>query len=212
MPLYRFYYKITMVSIPFFMFELRSTARRGAELLQAPLFLLMGAMCFPLAGTAQAASLYSESIIWVLLLLSNLMMLQGIWDKDADSGALEQMLLYPISTPALIAIKYLVFWLCYSLPVLIILPIISVLLQRPLAFLPIFLGSILFSVIGFLAATLTISQNQSPILRTLLILPLYIPILIFGAGGSLMALAGFIFLYIPICLFFSAMAVKAYID
>jgi heme exporter protein B len=194
--------------LSFFLFELRSTARRGADLLQAPLFLLMGAMCFPLAGNPQAASLYATSILWVLLLLSNFMMLQGIWDKDADSGGLEQMLLYPITTTDLISAKYLTFWLCYSLPALIILPVISLLLQHSLPILPIFLGSILFSAIGFLAATLTINQNQSPILRALLILPLYIPILIFGAGGSLPVLAGLVFLYIPICLGFSVIAVR----
>ena len=196
----------------FLLFELRSTARRGAELLQAPLFLLMGIMCFPLSGTPEAASLYGASILWVLLLLSNLMMLHGIWDKDASTGALEQMLLYPISTPLLITAKYLTFWLCYSLPVLISLPLMELLLQRSLPLAPIFLGSLLFSAIGFLAATLTISQTQSPILRSLLILPLYIPVLIFGAGGSLSVLIGLVFLYIPICLGFSAVAVRDHID
>ena len=201
-----------MVSIPliaFFFFELRSTARRGAELLQAPLFLVMGAMCFPLAGTPQAASLYGESILWVLLLLSNLMMLQGIWDKDAESGTLEQMLLSPISTFHLIAAKYITFWLCYSLPVLITLPVISLLLQHSLPFLSIVLGSLLFSLIGFLAATLTINQQQSPILRALLILPLYIPVLIFGAGGSITILTGFVFIYLPLCLGFSVIAIRS---
>ncbi len=191
-----------------FLFELKSTARRGAELLQAPLFLLMGAMCFPLASNPQAATAQADAILWVLLLLSNLMTQHAIWDRDARDGVLEQMLLYPISNTSITLIKFAVYWLCYSLPLLLILPIIGLLLGAMPNFLPLLLGSILLSIIGFLTATLTISEQQSPVLRSLLSLPLYIPVLIFGAGSNLLFLGGMVFIYIPITLAMSVLALR----
>lgn len=198
--------------LSFLQFELKAATRRGAELLQAPFFLAMGAMCFPLASTPEQAASYGEPILWVLLLLSSLMSTHTIWDEDAASGALEQYRFYPLSALEVVVVKYAVYWLCYALPALLTLPLLGLLLQSAVPYGVMIAGSLLLSAIGFLSATLTISPHQSPIIRALLCLPLYMPVLIFGAGGNALMLAGLALIYTPLSLMFSGVLLKHYID
>lgn len=174
--------------------ELLCAARHYAELASPLLFFVMVISLFPLAISADPHVLanIAPGLIWVIALLAILLTLERLFRADFDDGTLEQMLLSTHPLSLFISAKLLAHWLMSGLPL-----ILMALLAAPLLYLPfvaekslllsLLLGTPILILIGAIARALTIGLRHSGLLVTLLVLPLYIPVLIFGAGSVVAA-------------------------
>jgi heme exporter protein B len=134
-------------------------------------------------------------IVWVGALLATLLALDNLFRSDFDDGSLEQLILSEHPLSVLILGKILVHWCVTGLPLIIVTPLLGVLLGLDTPTLIILMGSLLLgtptlSLVGAIGSALTISIRRAGLLVTLLVLPLYIPILIFGAGAASAAQSG----------------------
>lgn len=164
--------------------------QKRSDAMQPMLFALMVCVMFPLAlGSEQTRLAQSAgAVIWVANLLASLLVLDNLYRSDFEDGSLEQLLLAPVPLPLVIASKVAVHWLTTALPVLIITPLLAQLLFLPANVLPVlmmslFIGSILMSLIGAIVAALTLGIQRSGMLLALMALPMYVPVLVFGAGS-----------------------------
>lgn len=164
--------------------------RRRADAMQPMLFALMVCVMFPLAMGAEPERLAQNAgaVIWVANLLASLLVLDNLYRSDFEDGSLEQLLLAPVTLPLVIASKVAVHWLSTALPVLLITPLLSQMLFLPDGLLPVLmlsllLGSMLMSLIGAMVAALTLGIRRSGMLLALMALPMYVPVLVFGAGS-----------------------------
>ncbi|MFN3963934.1 heme exporter protein CcmB [Silanimonas lenta] len=172
-------------------------ARRG-DALQPLLFALMVASLFPLALGSEPGKLapLAAGIVWVCVLLAGVLGLDALYRGDAEDGTLEQMLLSPAPLALLLAVRILVHWLTTALPLILLSPLLAEMLQLGPGLLPVLLGSLLLgtpllSLVGAVVAALTVGLRRSGILLPLLVLPLYVPVLVFGAGSVAAAAQGF---------------------
>ena len=170
--------------------------RRG-DAAQPLLFALMVCVMFPLALGSEPARLAQSAgaVIWVAHLLAGLLVLDNLYRSDLEDGSLEQLLLAPVPLPLVIASKVLVHWLTTALPVLLITPLLAQMLFLPDGLLPVLMlgltvGSLLMSLIGAVVAALTLGIRRSGMLLALMALPLYVPVLVFGAGSVWSAAQG----------------------
>ncbi|MBS3896336.1 heme exporter protein CcmB [Silanimonas sp.] len=171
-------------------------ARRG-DALQPVLFAVMVASLFPLALGAEPGKLapLAAGIVWVCVLLAGVLGLDALYRSDAEDGGLEQMLLSPAPLALLVAVRVLVHWLTTALPVILIAPLLAEMLALDRALLPVLmisllLGSPLLSLVGAVIAALTVGLRRSGMLLPLLVMPLYVPVLVFGAGSVAAAAQG----------------------
>ncbi|MFM6988618.1 MAG: heme exporter protein CcmB [Arenimonas sp.] len=170
--------------------------RRG-DAAQPLLFALMVCVMFPLALGSEPARLAQSAgaVIWVAHLLAGLLVLDNLYRSDLEDGSLEQLLLAPVPLPLVIASKVLVHWLTTALPVLLVTPLLAQMLFLPDGLLPVLMlglsvGSLLMSLIGAVVAALTLGIRRSGMLLALMALPLYVPVLVFGAGSVWSAAQG----------------------
>ncbi len=171
-------------------------SRRG-DAAQPVLFALMVVALFPLALGANPDKLapLAGAIVWVAVLLAGLLGLDSLYRSDNDDGSLDQMLLSPAPLAWLIALRVFVHWLTTGAPLVVISPLLAELLQLPgellsVLMISLLIGSPLLSLIGAVAAALTVGIRRSGMLLTLLALPLYVPVLVFGAGSVAAAAQG----------------------
>jgi heme exporter protein B len=164
--------------------------QKRADASQPLLFAVMVCVMFPLAMGSEPARLAqtAAAVIWVANLLASLLVLDSLYRSDFEDGSLEQLLLAPIPLPLVIASKILVHWLTTALPVLLFTPLLAQLLflpatQLPVLMLSLFIGSMLMSLIGAMVAALTLGIRRSGMLLALMALPMYVPVLVFGAGS-----------------------------
>jgi len=127
----------------------------------------------------------SVGVIWVAALLSCLLSLDRIFQADFEDGTLDQYALSPLSLEMVVLSKALAHWITTSLPLILITPLLGILMNLPdAAYLPLIyamlVGTPALSLIGTIGASLTVSLRRGGVLLSLLILPLYMPILIFG--------------------------------
>ena len=127
----------------------------------------------------------SVGVIWVAALLACLLSLDRIFQADFEDGTLDQYALCPLSLEWLVLAKALEHWLTTSLPLILITPLLGILLNMDdAAYWPMIyamlLGTPALSLIGTIGASLTVSLKRGGVLLSLLILPLYVPVLIFG--------------------------------
>lgn len=177
--------------------DLQLVWRRRGDAAQPVLFALLVISLFPLALGPQPAMLekIAPGVIWVAVLLAGMLALDSLFRSDLDDGSLEQFMLSGQSLALLIFAKVLVHWLTTSLPLLLAVPVLAQLLFLPDALLlptlgSLLLGSPLLSLIGAVVVALTVGMRRSGMLLALLALPLYAPVLIFGAGSVIAAGAG----------------------
>lgn len=170
--------------------DLRLLWRRRGDALQPALFALLVIVLFALAlgGEAQVLSKIAAGVIWVAVLLSGLLALDTLFRGDAEDGSLEQWMLAPVPLAWLVLVRTLVHWGTTALPLLVATPLLAELLHLPRAQLPVLLASLalgtpLLSLLGAVVAALTVGMRRSGILVALLALPLYVPVLVFGAGS-----------------------------
>lgn len=153
-------------------------------------FFLMVAVLFPLGVNPEAKFLsqVAPGVIWVAALLASLLSVDGIFRTDYDDGALEQMLISSRSLTVLVLAKVLSHWLISGFLLALMSPLLAMMLFLPSSGLVALVSSLLLgtptlSLIGAIGAALTVGLRKGGVLISLLVLPLYIPVLIFGAGS-----------------------------
>jgi heme exporter protein B len=177
--------------------DLLLALRRRSDVATALLFFVIVTSLFPLGIGAEPNLLraIAPGVIWVSALLSSLLSLRRLFEADHDDGTLEQMLLGAAPLGVIAAAKAFAHWLVSGLPIAVIAPLIA--LQYDLAAqlfgilaLSLLLGTPVLSLIGAIGAALTLGLRGGGVLLSLLVLPLYVPVLIIGAGAVEMAAAG----------------------
>jgi len=170
--------------------DLRLLWRRRGDALQPALFALLVIVLFALALGSDAATLsrVSGGVLWVAVLLSGLLTLDTLFRGDAEDGSLEQWLLAPVPLAWLVLVRVFTHWATTALPLLLATPLLAELLGLPRAQWPVLLASLalgtpLLGLLGAVVAALTVGMRRSGILVALLALPLYVPVLVFGAGS-----------------------------
>ena len=164
--------------------------RRKSEVLTALFFFVVVTSLFPLGIGADGALLrkIAPGVLWVAALLSTLLGLQRMFAADYLDGALEQLILTPQSLVLLVSGKIAAHWLVSGLPLVLLAPIIGIQFDLDASSLYVLMASLLLgtpvlSVLGSIGAALTLGVRGGSVLMSLLILPLYVPVLIFGAGA-----------------------------
>ena len=177
--------------------DLRLVWRRRGDAAQPLLFALMVVALFPLALGADPQQLarIAPGVLWVAALLASLLTLDTLYRSDVEDGSLEQMLLAPVPLAWLLAVRVGVHWFTASLPLVVVTPLLAELLFLPADLLPVLMASLLLgtpllSLLGAVVAALTVGIRRSGMLLALLALPLFLPVLVFGAGSVMAAAQG----------------------
>ncbi|GAA5072384.1 heme exporter protein CcmB [Lysobacter panacisoli] len=170
--------------------DLRLIWRRRGDALQPALFALLVVVLFALAlgGEKQALAKVAAAVLWLAVLLAGLLALDTLFRGDAEDGSLEQWMLAPVPLAWLVGVRTFMHWATTALPLLVATPFLGELLHLPHAQLPVLMASLalgtpLLSLLGAVVAALTVGMRRSGILVALLALPLYVPVLVFGAGS-----------------------------
>ena len=180
--------------------DLRLSLRRGGDSLQPLFFFLVALALFPL-GVGPAPEILARigtGVIWVLALFAVMLSLDRLFGADHEDGSLEQLALAPLPLELVVLAKCLAHWLTTGLILTLASPLLAILLQQPPDALPVIalalaLGTPSLTLIGAIGAALLVGSRRGSVLLALLVLPLYIPVLIFGVAGiegTVMGLSG----------------------
>ena len=176
--------------------DLRLGLRRPGEWLQPLVFFLVVTTLFPLATDPQLSRLrdIAPGALWVAALLSSLLALELLFREDGQDGSLEQLAVSGLPLSWLLMAKTCVHWLLTGLPLVLVAPLVATALGAPYAAIPgilaaLLLGSLALSLIGAVGAGLTLGLRRGGVLLALLVLPLAVPVLIFGARATALAIA-----------------------
>jgi heme exporter protein B len=177
--------------------DLSLTWRRRGDALNPLLFAVIVVALFPFALGPDAAILerIAAGTIFVAVLLAGLLSLDNLFRGDLEDGSLEQLVVSPHPLSLLLGCKIAVHWLTTALPLILVAPLLGLLLHLPDAVLPVLIAALalatpLLSLIGAICVALTVGMRRSGMLLTLLVLPLLVPVLIFGAGACNAAQSG----------------------
>ncbi len=175
--------------------DLTLAFRQRGQLVQPLAFFAMVTLLFPLAVSPELARLREivPGVLWSAELLASLLALEFLFRDDAQDGTLEQYALSGQSLTALLFAKTTAHWLLTGLPLTLMAPLAALSLGAPLSALPgilasVALGGVALSLIGSIGAALTLGMKRSGALLSLLTLPLSLPVLIFGARATQLAI------------------------
>ncbi len=164
--------------------------RHKIEFLIPILFFVLVTMLFPLAVTSDPMQLrvMGPGVIWICLLFANMLSLESIFLSDYEDGTLEQMVLSPHSLSLLFFAKIVTHWLLTALPLLAVSFIVAKFFFLSfqtiiVLILSLLLGSPVLTMIGAIGSALTLSLRNRGLMLILLVVPLYLPVLIFAAGA-----------------------------
>ncbi len=171
--------------------ELKILLSAPADVVNPLMFFFLGITLFALGlqGERELLAEIAPIVIWVLVLLANLLSLENLYRRDYEDGSLEQLLMLARPTYLAVLGKVTAHWLLSGLWLCLLAPLAGLLLFVPLesALLlaaTLVLGTPTLSLLGSIGAALTVGLGRSGVLLALLILPLYVPVLIFGAGAA----------------------------
>jgi len=194
--------------------DLTLAMRHRAEMVNPLLFFILVTSLFPLGVGANPNLLQTigPGVIWVAALLAALLSLDNIFRSDFEDGTLEQFLLSSHPVSILVLAKVTAHWLVTGLPLLLVSPLLGILLGLTgdgirILMLTLLLGTPVLSLLGAVGVALTVGLRKGGMILSLLVLPLYVPLLIFAAGAVDTASAG-----LPVSahlLFISALLVLA---
>jgi heme exporter protein B len=177
--------------------DLSLALRRKNEVMTSVFFFVVVASLFPLGIGPEMSTLrqIAPGVLWVGALLASMLALGRLFSGDHQDGTLEQMVLSSASLPGLVGAKILAHWLLSGLPLVLLSPLLA--LQFDLSteaigvlMLTLLLGTPLLSLIGAVGAALTLGVRGADVLLSLLVLPLYMPALVFGTGAVQAQTAG----------------------
>ena len=208
--------------------ELRLSLRHGTDTVAALLFFLVAAALFPLAiGPApETLGRLAPGIVWVCALLAALLPLERLFGADYEDGSLDQLLLCGLPAWAVALVKATAHWLVTGLPLLLAAAPIALMLRLKAELLPVLLagllpGTLVLSLLGTAGAAIVLGARRGGVLLPLLVLPLAMPVLIFGAGAveaaatglsprpHLLLLAAVLALAAPLCPLAAGAAIRA---
>jgi heme exporter protein B len=137
----------------------------------------------------------APGILWVALLLAALLSADRIFHNDYEDGTLDLLTMSALPLPVIAAIKSLAHWLTTSVPLALLAPVLGLLLNLPLQAMPMLVlsmlaGTLAVSFVAAIGASLTLGLRRSGLLLALLVLPLYVPVLIFGVAAASAAIVG----------------------
>ena len=177
--------------------DVRLAFRRWEQVTQPVVFFVMVATLFPLAlsPTSQLMQAIAPGILWVAALLSALLALESLFRNDLDDGTLEQLALSGQPLGWLLLSKTLAHWVLSGLPLVLTAPVVAVALAAPaeavgVLMISLVLGTGILSFLGATGAALTLGTRRGSVLLSLLVLPLAMPVLIFGARATDLAIRG----------------------
>jgi heme exporter protein B len=177
--------------------ELTLAWRRWDEVAQPLIFYLVVTTLFPLATTPELAVLrvVGGGVVWVAALLSSLLALESVFRSDVEDGTMEQWVLSGQPLAWLLFAKVVAHWILTGLPLVLVSPAVATALGLPSSVWPalvasLALGTATLSVLGGIGAALTVGVRRGSVLLSLLVLPLAMPLLIFGARAVEQSLAG----------------------
>lgn len=177
--------------------DLRLALRQGADVALVIAFFVLAAVLYPFALGPDPVILgrIGGGVVWVTALLAALLSLERLFLGDYQDGALDLLALAPEPLPLVVLTKVAAHWLTTGLPLIATAPVVALMLGVPeAAVLPLVvalaLGTPSLSLIGAIGAALSLGARRGGVLIPLLVLPLYIPVLIFGAGAVEAALTG----------------------
>ncbi len=170
--------------------DLLAAVRAPGELVNPLMFYLIGIALFPMGvgPGPNTLALIAAGVLWVLALLAILLAMDGMFRRDYDDGTLEQFNLHMQPLFVGVLAKTLAHWLMTGLPLTLIAPLAALWLYLPshavgTLMLTLLLGTPVLSLLGGMGAALTVSLRRGGLLLALMILPLYVPVLIMGAGA-----------------------------
>ncbi len=207
--------------------DLRLSIRQRADTVMVGGFFAITVILFPFGIGPEPGVLerVGPGILWVTALLAALLSLDHLFSDDEQDGALDLLLTAPVSPSVVVAAKIIAHWLSTGLPLIVLAPLLGVTLQMPSSstlpmMMALLLGTPTLSLIGAIGAALTLGARRRGVLMPLVILPLYVPVLIFGvgavdttamgfdAGGPFDVLAGLFLIAATLCPWAAAAALR----
>ncbi len=177
--------------------DLRLALRQGSDTATVLAFFVIAVSLFPFGVGAERETLaaIAAGILWVAALLAALLSLDRLFQADYEDGTLDYLLAAPAAPTLLVMAKALAHWLTTGLPLVVLSPLLALLLNLPPQAYPaliagLALGTPILTLIGAIGAALVLGARRGGVLLSLLILPLYIPVLIFGVGAVEAAATG----------------------
>ena len=177
--------------------DLLLAARRSSDVLTVVLFFVIVVSLFPLGigPEPQLLRTVAPGVLWVAALLASMLALNRMFASDHADGTLEQMMLGATPLGIIVAAKVFAHWLVTGLPLVLISPVLALQFDLPrelfgVLVLSLALGTPILSLIGAIGAALTLGLRGAGALLALLVLPLYVPVLVIGAGAAEAAAAG----------------------
>lgn len=178
--------------------DLRLAFAQGADSTMVIVFFVLACVLFPFGVGPEPNILarIAAGVIWVAALLASMLSLERLFQADYEDGSLEALMVQPVTLELVVAAKVIAHWLATGLPLVIAAPVLAVLLNMAgdgfwALIAALALGTPSLSLIGAVGAALVLGSRRGGVLLSLLILPLYIPLLIFGVAAVDAATAGF---------------------
>lgn len=209
--------------------DIKFALRNGGQIVNLLMFFVISVTMFSFGVGADPKYMHfvAPGVIWVCALLSSMLSLSGIFEEDYEDGTLVQLFLLGKIPEVIVMAKILSHWIVSLLPLVVISPFLGVMMgleDRQILMLVygLALGTPILSMIGGIGAAVTLGIKRGSSLLSLLVLPLYIPVLIFGTGvvlsddgffsSSAMILLAILLFILPVCIFASSAAVKVAIE
>jgi len=177
--------------------DLTLAYRRRSEMINPLLFFVLVSAMFPLGigNDPKLIQAVRPGVVWVAALLAALLSLDSMFRSDFEDGSLEQFMLSAHPVSILVLAKILAHWLITGLPLFIVAPLLAVMLNIPsevigTLMLTLLLGTPVLSLIGSVGVALTVGLRRGGVILSLLVLPLYVPVLIFATDAVQTAIVG----------------------
>jgi len=177
--------------------DVRLAFRRGGEAILTVMFFLIAVALFPLGVGPEPAVLarIAPGVLWVAALLAATLSLDRLFRADHEDGSLDLLALAPLPLELVVLAKAFAHWLTTGLPLTVAAPVLALLLQLDVTSWPVLiaamaLGTPTLSLVGAIGASLTLGARRGGVLASLIVLPLFVPVLIFGTSAIDATLAG----------------------
>ena len=207
--------------------DLKLAIRQGMDSVMVVMFFVIAVVLFPFGVGPEPNILarISAGVIWVAALLASMLSLERLFQTDFEDGSLELLIMQPIALEITVAAKIMAHWLTTGLPLIVAAPLLAVLMNMEgrgflVLILTLTIGTPALSLIGSIGAALILGARRGGVLLSLLILPLYIPVLIFSVSAidavlnglawrvQILILSGFLVGVLPLSLCASAAALR----
>ena len=207
--------------------DLKLAIRQGMDSVMVVMFFVIAVVLFPFGVGPEPNILarISAGVIWVAALLASMLSLERLFQTDFEDGSLELLIMQPVALEITVAAKIMAHWLTTGLPLIVAAPLLAVLMNMEgrgflVLILTLTIGTPALSLIGSIGAALILGARRGGVLLSLLILPLYIPVLIFSVSAidavlnglawrvQILILSGFLVGVLPLSLCASAAALR----